>query len=188
MSKIKNNPIMKGASGMLGDVVVYREVRGNLIMSNRPRKRQVLTPHQEATKSRFMRAVQYAKKQVADPASKALYQPAPLSKFTSAYTRAITDYLNAPVISLIDTTMYAGTVGDEIFIRAYDDFQLVSVVVSVYNAAGDLLEQGVPVLLENATDDYVYRATVVNGELPGTKVRVILRDRPGNTTVGEKIL
>jgi len=27
---------MKGASGILGDVVVYREFRGKLIMSNRP--------------------------------------------------------------------------------------------------------------------------------------------------------
>ena len=49
MSKIMNNPIMKGASGMLGDVVVYREVRGNLIMSNRPKRGRILTPtHEEA--------------------------------------------------------------------------------------------------------------------------------------------
>jgi hypothetical protein len=93
MPKIDNNPLMKGARGMLGGVVVYRQFRGKTIMSNRPRKAKVLTPHQQATKSRFLLAVEYAKKQIADPVLKAKYQPSPGSKFTSAYISAIADYL-----------------------------------------------------------------------------------------------
>lgn len=62
-------------------------------MSNRPRKAKVLTPHQQATKSRFLLAVEFAKKQIADPVLKAKYQPSPGSKFTSAYIAAIADYL-----------------------------------------------------------------------------------------------
>jgi hypothetical protein len=93
MPKINNNPIMKGVSGMLGGVVVYRQFRGKTIMSNRPRKTKVLTPHQKAIKSRFLLAVEFAKKQIADPVLKAKYQPSPGSEFTSAYIAAIADYL-----------------------------------------------------------------------------------------------
>src|SRR5687768_12668383 len=78
---------------MRGGVVVYRQFRGKTIMSNRPRKAKVLTPHQQAIKSRFLLAVEYAKKQIADPILKAKYQPSPGSKFTSAYIAAIADYL-----------------------------------------------------------------------------------------------
>jgi hypothetical protein len=93
MPKINNNPIMKGVSGMLGDVVVYRQFRGTTVMSNRPKKSKVLTPHQQAIKSRFLLAVAYAKAQIADPILKAKYQPGPGSEFTSAYIAAIADYL-----------------------------------------------------------------------------------------------
>jgi hypothetical protein len=95
MPKINNNPIMKGARGMLGGVVVYRQFRGMTIMSNRPRKPKVITPHQQKIKSRFLLAVEYAKKQIADPVLKARYQPDPGSKFTSAYVAAIADYLRS---------------------------------------------------------------------------------------------
>src|SRR5687768_8173128 len=93
MPKINNNPIMKGVSGMLGDVVVYRQFRGTTIMSNRPKKTKVLTPHQQAIKSRFLLAVAYAKAQIADPILKAKYESGPESEFTSAYIAAIADYL-----------------------------------------------------------------------------------------------
>jgi hypothetical protein len=93
MPKIDNNPIMKGVSGMLGGVVVYRQFRGMTIMSNRPRKARVITPHQQAIKSRFLLAVEYAKKQIADPVLKAKYEPGPDSEFTSAYIAAVADYL-----------------------------------------------------------------------------------------------
>jgi signal peptidase I len=93
MPKINNNPIMKGASGMLGDVVVYRQFRGTTVMSNRPKKPKVLTTHQQEIKSRFLLAVGYAKAQIADPILKAKYEPQPGSEFTSAYIAAIADYL-----------------------------------------------------------------------------------------------
>lgn len=62
-------------------------------MSNRPRKRKVITPHQQKIKSRFLMAVEYAKKQIADPVLKAKYEPTPESEFTSAYIAAVADYL-----------------------------------------------------------------------------------------------
>jgi hypothetical protein len=78
---------------MLGGVVVYRQFRGMTIMSNRPKKAKVMTPHQQAIKSRFLLAVEFAKRQMADPVLKAKYEPGPGSEFSSAYIAAVTDYL-----------------------------------------------------------------------------------------------
>jgi hypothetical protein len=188
MSKILNNPIMKGASGMLGDVVVYRELRGKLVMANRPKRRQgVLTPAQELAKSRFLSAVRYANGQMADPVSKEYYQLLK-ANFPSAYAAAVADYLKAPVVKLIDTAKYGGAVADEILIKAVDNFKLTSVLVSIFGANGSLIEQGEPALLPNSIEDFVYKATVANQALAGTKILVTLRDRPGNITVQEKLL
>jgi len=188
MSKIKNNPIMKGASGMLGEVVVYREVRGNVIMSNRPKKGRILTPNQEEAKSKFLRAVKYAKKQMADPVSKAEYQQGAGSRFPSAYAAAMGDYLSAPKIQSIDSSRYGGAIGDEVIIRASDTFQVKVVNVSVFDAGASLIEQGDAVLDADSIDEYLYKATVANAVLPGTKFLVTVRDRPGNITVDEKVL
>jgi hypothetical protein len=188
MTKIKNNPIMKGASGMLGDVVVYREHRGTLIMSNRPKKREVITAQQELVKSRFLRAVQYAKKQIADPVTKAEYQPGPQSRITSAYAAAVADYLSAPEITLVDAGKYGGAVGDKIFIRATDDFKVTTVQVSISQPDGTLIEQGDAILVPESTEDYVYTATVATVKAPGMKVVVTVHDKPGNITTEEKVL
>src|SRR5690606_39904960 len=134
MSKIKNNPIMKGASGMLGDVVVYRQLRGELIMSNRPKKREVLTPHQEKAKARFKRAVLYAKRQINDPVLKAFYQPRPSSRFTSAYAAAVGDFLSTPKVHEIDTTRYGGAA--EIGRASCRERVWVSVVAVALNKRG----------------------------------------------------
>jgi hypothetical protein len=188
MTKIKNNPIMKGASGMLGDVVVYREHRGTLIMSNRPKKRDVITPQQELVKSRFLRAVQYAKKQIADPITKAEYQPSPQSRITSAYAAAVADYLSAPVITVVDAGKYGGAVGDKIFIRATDDFKVMSVQVSISQPDGTLIEQGDAILEADAAEEYIYTATVATLKAPGMKVLVTVHDKPGNATSEETVL
>jgi hypothetical protein len=188
MSKIKNNPIMKGASGMLGDVVVYREHRGTVIMSNRPKKREVLTPQQELVKSRFLRAVQYAKKQIADPITKAEYQPSPQSRMTSAYAAAVADYLSAPQISLVDIAKYGGAVDDKIFIRATDDFKVTVVHVSIFKADGTLVEQGDAILQPESVEDYTYTATAAALKEPGMKVLVTVRDKPGNITTAEAVI
>jgi hypothetical protein len=188
MSKIKNNPIMKGASGMLGKVVVYREVRGNVIMSNRPKRRKVLTPQQMETKSRFLRAVKYAKKQMADPIAKAGYQRGPGSPFPSAYSSAMGDYLKAPIINTINTSRYGGAIGDEVWINATDNFKVTAVNVSIFNMEGKLIEQGDAVPNSDCIDEFLYTITVTNQVLPGTKILVTVRDRPGNITVAEKII
>ena len=38
MGEIKNNPMMSTASGMVGNTVVFRQVRGKLFFANRPKR------------------------------------------------------------------------------------------------------------------------------------------------------
>jgi hypothetical protein len=59
------------------------------IMSNRPRKAKVITPHQQEIKSRFLLAVEYAKRQIADPVLKAKYEPDPAANLLVRMSRLL---------------------------------------------------------------------------------------------------
>jgi hypothetical protein len=189
MTKIKNNPIMKGASGMLGKTVVYRETKnGTLIMANKPRKSGSPTDQQLMTMLRFEEGAQYAKSQISDPITKAEYAAAGASKGRSAYQAAMTDFLSKPRLIECNTDGYTGVVGNFIDIRAIDDFKLVSVQVKIANAAGTVLEQGTAILQAQTAHYYRYTITVANANRVGTKVTVTLRDKPGNVVVTTKVL
>lgn len=187
MTKIKNNPLLKGASGMLGDVIVFREYRGKLIMANRPKKGETPTEQQRIAKQRFIRAVHYGKQQIADPLTKAEYATAIGNRSPSAYSAAVNDYLTAPVIDLVDVSGYHGSVGDVIAITA-SDFKVVAVRVTITDNTGALIEQGEALLQPGALDGWRYTATADNVALAGTKIVVSVSDKPGNVTSAEKLL
>lgn len=180
MSKIRNNTLLKGASGMLGKTIVFREVRGTLIMSNRPKKRATLTPHQETMRSRFLDSIRYAKTAMENPALKAAYAAAITQNKFSAFHVAQTDALTPPVIRMLDAANYDGKPGDTLSVIATDDFRVVSVVVALIHADGSYLEHGEARLLPDSKDTWQYAATVSNPMRAGTKVTVTVRDLPGN--------
>jgi len=187
MSTIKNNPLLKGASGMLGDVVVFREVRGKLVMSNRPKKSGVLTEQQRAVRERFLAAVQYSKTQMADPDSKAWYAARMGSRYLSPYEAAVSDYLKVPVVHNIDVALYTGAVGSIIEVQASDDFQIVSVTVLISTSAGVVLESG-EATAKAGNLTWSYAAKVINAAPAGSIIRVSVNDRPGNTTTKEIVV
>jgi hypothetical protein len=188
MAKINNNVLLREVSGMFGNQIVYRKVRGKMIMCNRPTKRNVLTPHQEIAKSRFQDAVRYAKAHIAVPATKAEYTTGITDKLTSAFTVALTDCLKAPEIKLIDVTAYKGVIGNKIAIKAVDDFKVVSVTVEIKTSAGVVIESGVAVLEPGQTILYAYTVTKANAAFAGSKVTVTAKDKPGNNTILEKVV
>lgn len=188
MSKVGNNPIMATVNGKLGDVVVYRKVRGELVMCKPPRKRSVLTSSQADKKERFMEAVAYAKAMMADAASKAEYESGITTRLTSAYSVAVTDYLKAPEIKSVDTSEYVGAIGDVLAIKATDDFKVTSVKVDIRDAANNLIERGDAVLQANSQTVWLYTVTVANPALAGTRIIIKVKDKPGNTAMVEQIL
>ncbi len=187
MSKIDNNPLLKAASGMLGNTVVYRTIGDQIQMVNKPKKRKTISDKQQGVQTNFLKARNYAIRQTANPDFKKLYESGITKKKGSAYMVAMSDYLNAPTIDLIDTFAYKGNVGDVIEVEARDDFRVTAVKVTITDGGGNLLEEGDAQQAE-VTGAWVYKATVANLAVTGSVIKAIAFDRPGNSTPQEVTL
>lgn len=183
MAKSENNEVMFGARGRVGNLVVFKNFGNNQTVISRLKKRvknPVYTAKQEDVKYKFKEAVIYARGIVNDVDLAAFYQ-----KFakpgTSAYNLALADFCKAPEIRLIDIDNYLGQIGDNIRVRAIDNFRVVEVNIFIYDATGNLIESGLAILSANSVD-WFYQTTVANGNLAGTKIVATAADVPGNTT------
>jgi hypothetical protein len=188
MSKIINNPNMKGLSGMLGNVVVFRESRGQLQMCNRPKRRIGTSQTQQAVIDKFAEAVAFAKGQMSDPVGKAEYQAMVGVRFSSAYGAAVADCLSGPRIVNIDTTVYNGAINEKITVKAVDNVRVAEVFVELRSATDVLIEKGFAVKDPLNELLWVYAATVANAVLSGTKVIVTAKDKPNNQAVQEVVM
>ena len=103
------------------------------------------------------------------------------------YSRALEDFMKAPVVETIHTQNYTGAVGDKIVTRATDDFRVTGVRVEIYTANGALLEAGNAFQNINGID-WGYTTTQANNIVVGTKIKVIATDVPGNEGTLESIL
>ena len=106
MSKIDNNPLLRGVRGMLGETIVIRKVRGKLQMANKPSGGRIATDKQAAVQFKFQEAAQYARMQTGKDApeeSISLYTSGITDKKHAARIVAMTDYLNAPKVHYIST-------------------------------------------------------------------------------------
>jgi len=95
----------------------------------------------------------------------------------TAYNLAFMDARYAPTITALSVQGYAGRISDKIFIQATDDFKVVTVKVSIYNAAGNLIEEG------DAVSDgvlWMYVTTRENNTIAGSKIVATAFDLPGN--------
>lgn len=188
MSLIVNNPILKGVSGMLANLIVFREVRGKIIIANRPKRSSTITPHQQEMKSRFLRAVNYAKGQMKNEQFKASYAKGINDRKHNAYTVALTDCMTPPEVKAIDVSRYNGVAGDLITIHATDDFKVVGVQVTLSNGAGEVIEHGEAVRPFEESDLWSYTTATNNSIVTGTKISVRATDKPGNETMKEMII
>ena len=188
MARSKFNVLTHGLSGLLGDMIVFRQRANKTIVCGRPRPTtKAPTAIALAIRDRFKRAAIYATSVMENPTLKAEYQlTAKLGQ--SAYNKAFSDYQKAPEIYQdIDLETYSGATGETIEISAIDDFRVVSVHVKLTSAADSIIEQGLAVQSPNGLD-WVYTFTVENSEVAGSKLVVTATDLPGNKTVLEKVL
>ena len=168
-------------SGLLGESVSVRKVRGRVVITNhRPRPNTRLSPSQTAVLERFREAVQYAKQQMALAVSRELYQTGVTAKLRSAHIVAMGDYLAAPKVHFIETIDYRGNVGDTIAVKATDDFMVTSVKVVITASDGSIIEEGEAGPDSLKINIWSYQATEANPSLPGTTIKAVAFDRPGN--------
>lgn len=179
MAESKNNIVTHGLSGKVGDLLVFSQRNGKTIVSKVPKERTgELSDKQEIQKLKFQRAVLYAKSVLNDPVKMQMYEEmSDSSKGISTYNVAVADLLNAPKIQEIDLSAYSGNPGDTIRIIATDDFEVMSVTVTIENSDGSLVEEGNAV---NNGAEWVYTATVTNPDLTGDKITITATDNPAN--------
>ena len=188
MAKSKNNVITHGLSGLIGDLLVFRQRANKTIVADRPKPfSKPPTTVQLGIQSRFKKAAQYAKTAILDPLLKAGYQ-AVARLGQSAFNRAFKDYQLAPEFDEdINLSGYTGAIGDEINVSVIDDFQVIGVKVKIMNADTSLLEEGDAIQSANGLD-WIYTTTAVNAGVPGSTIIFTASDLPGNQTVLEKVI
>jgi len=185
MAKVKLNPILEQIRGQVGDLVFKRYGEG-VVISRKPDMEGVEpTEAQLAQRERFREGVLYGKMVVADPEAKALYDEVAQAKGKPVFSLMVADFFNAPSVDEVDLSAYAGAVGDQIVIRASDDFDVMGVAVALTDADGNPIEAGEAVETPAESGRWVYAATA--DVLTGTTVRiaVMATDRPGRVAEAE---
>jgi hypothetical protein len=186
MSQIKDNYAMKGMSGKLADLLVYRQWFGRTIVAKPPRKVSTISAAQQAVRDKFKLATAYAAAAIVAPATSQIYKDL-VTPGISAFNVALADYFNAPVIADIPISTYTGSAGDRISIPVTDDVMVRSVHVAITHANGSLVEQGLAIADLDGLH-WVYTVTQANASLSGSRITVTAKDLPGNTTVDDKLM
>ena len=183
MAESKNNVVTHGLSGKVGDMLVFSQRHGKTFVSRKPRIKEdrQATAEQQQHQQRFQQAIIYAKSAITDGSTKAAYD-AVKQPGQSAFNVAVADLFNAPDIESIDISGYNGNIGDNIIIRAMDDFMMASVQVTITNADGSEVESGNAVQDASNALNWTYTATQNNTTLAGDKITVLASDMPGNLT------
>ncbi len=184
MSKSNNNVVTHGLSGMVGGMLVFRQVNGKTIVAQRPRKNsKEPSVDQLERQQKFKEAAIYAKNAIQNPTYKPLYESL-AGNGKSAYNIAFADYFKPPVLSKINVNEYTGLLDQNVSVQAIDDVEVQSVTVQIKQADGTVLETGSASLMPNGMD-WQYTTTVVNSNLAGTLISFTATDIPGNAAVLE---
>lgn len=167
MAKVRNNVLLEGLSGSIGNLVFRQMPDGSTRVSAKPDfSQRVFSQAQKEQQNRFKQAVAYARE-----ASKTQPIYAELAEGTTknAYNIALSDWFNPPVI--LDIEREDG----RIRVRASDNVRVTEVGVRIVDEAGNLLEGGQAQQVNALQWEYLPK---VEG-----KVEVTARDLAGNQTV-----
>ena len=186
MAKVGNNILTHGLSGMVGDLIVFRQRDGKTIVSSKPEHHGPMSEAQLQHIQKFQEAVIYAKSVLGDPEKRDAYKHA-AKQGQSAYNVALADFLKAPHIEEIDVSGYNGQPGSRIRVRAVDDFKVAEVSVVIQDADGKELEHGKAECTVNGLD-WIYTTTVLNDHLTDDKIIVRVSDTPGHLVESSKVI
>jgi hypothetical protein len=187
MAQSKNNVVTYGLSGIIGDLLQFRQSGGKTVVSKRPVFSGKASEKQQGQRYRFQQATVYGKNAIDRPEIREQYaEEARKKKGISPYNVAIADFFNAPDIRDIDLSAYTGQTGDEIRVLVSDDFAVKSVHIQINNADGSLVEDGYAV--HSGGNLWIYAATRLNEGLEGDRIVITASDLPGNIATEEQNL
>jgi hypothetical protein len=175
MAKVRNNIIIQGLSGTLGDqLVIKQDKAGRTIVATPPTvdPNRTFSAAQLERQDKFRDASVYAKGAKGETiyAEKAKGTPRTPSNV------AMADWFHAPEIPEVDTSAWTGAVGQVIRIQAVDDVKVTQVNVVITDNLDAVLEQGAAVQAEGAWWNYTTTTTAENN----AKIVATARDLPGN--------
>lgn len=177
MAKVTLNEGAKPFTGRVGNLV-FRKYRGQLIVSGYVAPSTPPTARQRARRSLFRDAVSYAKSVVGTAVWKEVYAPYARKTGCSVFSAAVADFMNPPVIDVIDLRQYHGSAGDSIMISCHDDFGVSAVHVAIHAKDGPLIEEGIAI-----AEGAVWRYTTKTAQASGQRVAIAstATDRAGRT-------
>ena len=185
MAQSKNNVLTHGLSGKIGNLLVFRQLNGKTIVTQRPKKPTILAPSVVAHNTKFAQASRYAKSAIQNPALLPVYAAQAKIRGINAYNAALGDFMNSPEITQVITAGYSGNIDDKIIIHAVDDFSVNEVSVRIEKANGTLIEEGAAT---EYTKHWEYTAKTFNPAISGCRIMISASDLPLNQTVKEIIL
>jgi hypothetical protein len=188
MAHVDENDVTLGLRGRFGKQFVFRKVGGRTIVSRRSKPTGGNTVRQVDQREKFRLASLYAKRCLLQPALKEEYEAmARAMGINSAFPAALGDFLNPVQIREIVTVTYAGEIGYPLAILVSDVLKVKTMTVVIMDADGDIIESGPAIRAEGAVG-FTYVTTVAIPVIAGVKIRVEVKDRPGNTVSQEVAL
>ena len=164
---------------MLGSQLVYKTVKGQIIVSTRPVRTVEASEAQKRQIRKFKYATAYAKGAIADDLLGPIYAEAAtrLNRVNSAYHLALTDYLKSPEIGDLDLT--GSMAGHPILVEAYEDPKLDKVEVTILDGTEAEVAVGEAMLTVNGIQWEYVLPTAIPDE---GKIVVRAYDLPGNVS------
>ena len=177
MAKVRNNIVIKGLSGSLGDQLVLKQDKaGRTIVSVKPDfdPNHEFSAAQKEVQEHFREATAYAK----TAKTNEVYVAKADGAAHSAYNVAVADWFHAPEVLELDASAWDGQAEQVIRIKAMDDVQVTAVSVVITTAADVVVEQGQAIQADGLWWEYTTSADFTAPGQP--KVIVTARDLPGH--------
>jgi hypothetical protein len=174
MAKSLNNIVMHGASGKLGNQIVFRQGKGGqTIIAVKPAAGRNFNATQQVHQDAFRNAIAYAK----TAKDENIYLTKAQGTTMTAFNAAVADWFNKPEVLEIDTANWTGNPGQTIRVKAQDDISVTKVHVQIADGTG-ILEQGDAVAADGLWWEYTTTATVPT--VTTATVKATVYDLPGN--------
>jgi hypothetical protein len=179
MAIVKLNGLIQEISGNIGGIELYRN--GDKIIAREGHKAfPTATPSRQQNRQRFAQAAAYGRSVQASPGLSWPYLAQARAKIMAPYHIALKDALNAPEITEIDMTSLISAPGCPIRVAAEDDFEVMSVSVSVCTVERQVLEEG-EAIQDPRSGLWVYTTRAQLPPQQTYRIEATAADRPGNT-------
>jgi hypothetical protein len=170
MAKVRNNLLISGLSGSIGNLVIRQMPDGGTWVSKAPDfSSRKFSKGQLAHQSRFQEAVAYARQAAK---TQPIYAQLAAGTIKSAYNFALSDWFNPPVIHRIESK------NGHIRVQASDNVLVTRVSVTILDHQGKVLELAEAIEAEELWWEYVSAAA-------GKTIVIEARDLAGNVTRAE---